>query len=190
MAAQQFKYHPVNINLLPGITDFEKTSWGKFLKWALSIGRYIIVFTELIVILAFLSRFKFDRDLTDLHEAIEQKKSIVSSASTFESNFRNLQSRLKAIEKLDKEQIAFENLLKDFSSFTPVDVTISNLSISRSSITLGASSLSEAGLATIIYQLRNSPKFSDISLGNVSKGKNLAEIQFSITALLTPAAFN
>lgn len=189
MPAQAVKFHPININLLPGVTDFEKTRWGKFLRWSLSIGRYIVVFTELIVILAFLSRFKLDRDLTDFHESIEQKKSIVSSTSSFESNFRKLQARLVNIGKLERDQIAFEDLLLEFAKFTPIDVAISNLSFSKNSFSISGIALSEAGLATFIYQFRNSPKFSDITLGSVSKGRNLSEIQFSLSGVLTSLAF-
>lgn len=189
MSAQQIKFRPININLIPGVTDFEKTSWGKFLKWALGIGRYIVVFTELIVILAFLSRFKLDRDLTDLHESIEQKKSIISSASSFESSFLALQKRLSNISVLEKDQIAFENMLSDIAGSTPVDASIANISFSRTSLTLSGMVLSEMGLSTFINQFRSSPKFSDINLGNVSKGKNLSEIQFSLSSYLTPLAF-
>jgi hypothetical protein len=60
------------INLLPK-EEFEKKPLGKFLVWALSIGRYIVIFTELIVILAFLSRFKLDRDLADLNQSVREK---------------------------------------------------------------------------------------------------------------------
>ena len=54
------------IELLPK-EEWEKTSFGKFIKWTLNVGRYIVIATELIVILAFVSRFKLDRDLTDLY---------------------------------------------------------------------------------------------------------------------------
>jgi hypothetical protein len=55
----------INVNLLPQDPFFE-TVFGRFLKWALSIGRYIVIFTELIVILSFASRFTLDRMVTDL----------------------------------------------------------------------------------------------------------------------------
>ena len=57
--------HPVPINLLPK-TEFELSFWGRFIKWALSTGRYIIILTELVVIIAFMSRFKLDRDASDV----------------------------------------------------------------------------------------------------------------------------
>lgn len=189
MPAHSITFHPIHINLLPGATEFEKTKWIKFLRWALSLGRYIVVFTELIVIIAFLMRFKLDRDLTDLHESIEQKKAIVASASSLETKFKSLQTRLTTIELVTKDQIPFNILLTELAGITPVDVSISQLSYTRTTLTLSGVSLSEAGLATLIYQLRNSPRYTDISLTNINKGRNLPEIQFSVAAVFTPEAF-
>ena len=59
--------------------DWEKTSFGKFLKWLLNVGRWIVIVTELIVIIAFVSRFKLDRDLTNLNEKVKQKQAIIGT---------------------------------------------------------------------------------------------------------------
>ena len=77
------------IELLPQ-EGWEKGTLGKLLKWALTAGRYIVIVTELAVIMAFLSRFKFDRELTDLHEEIKQKQAVIQSAQSFETEFRFL----------------------------------------------------------------------------------------------------
>ena len=84
--------------------EWQKGTLGHLLKWALTVGRFIVVFTELIVILAFLSRFKFDRDLTDLNEAVSQKKAIVEAAADFEQDFLFLQKQLETIAGLKKNR--------------------------------------------------------------------------------------
>ena len=73
-----------DIELLPK-EEWEKTSLGKFIKWVLTVGRYIVIFTELIVISAFISRFKLDRDLSKIYEDIEKKQSLVVASSDFEA---------------------------------------------------------------------------------------------------------
>ena len=60
-----------DINLLPR-EEFEQKTVGRFLIWALTVGRWIVIVTELIVITAFLSRFKLDRDLANLYEKIRE----------------------------------------------------------------------------------------------------------------------
>ena len=76
------------INLLPK-EKWETGTAGKLLKWALSIGRYIVVFTELVVISAFLYRFSLDRKLMDINEQVNQQKKIIVTYGDLETNFRD-----------------------------------------------------------------------------------------------------
>jgi len=64
------------INLLPP-SEFEQSFWGKFLKWAVTAGRYVTILTELVVILAFLFRFKLDTEVADLGTRIEGQKNFL-----------------------------------------------------------------------------------------------------------------
>ena len=87
-----------SVNLLPK-SEFELSFWGKFLKWSLTAGRYIIILTEMVVIGAFLSRFKLDKDLSDLTEAINGKKAILEALASTEKTFRKTQSNLEIAQK-------------------------------------------------------------------------------------------
>lgn len=189
MPALYTKVSPVRINLLPGSSDFGKTGFGKILLWALSIGRYIVVFTELIVIMAFLARFKLDRDLTDLHEAIEQKKAIVASASSLEINFRNLQKKLSHIEEITNGQIFYDKVLNEIAQFTPIDTNFSLLDLDKSDLKISGVSLSEMSLASLLFNLRNSPKYTNIEVTDVKKSEGSPEILFSLTANIAPENF-
>lgn len=188
-SAQGLKFKPVDINLLPGANEFEKTNLGKILKWMLSAGRIIVVFTELIVILAFLARFKIDRDLTDIHESIKQKKAVVESAYSLEEKFKKMQTRINKIPLLEAEQAPFDLLIDEIAKNIPLDVFINKVNFNKTTINLSGVALSDTGLATLIYQMRTSPKFSDISLEGVVKNKGNPEIQFIINTNLTPEAF-
>jgi len=53
------------VNLLPK-DNFEFSLVGKFLRWALTAGRVMVVLTEFVVILAFGSRFWLDKEMNDL----------------------------------------------------------------------------------------------------------------------------
>lgn len=164
MAARKSK-----IEFLPQ-EEWEKTSFGKFLKWLLTVGRYIVIFTELIVILAFLSRFKLDRDLTDLHEEIKQKQTILQSYADFESDFRFLQNRLIKIDDLRRKQLKTNQLLTEIADLTPIDIFFSDLAISDDKASFTANALSEAGLATFINNLKQSPRFTDLKIDSLSIG--------------------
>jgi len=158
-----------NIEFLPQ-EDWEKTSFGRFLKWLLTIGRYIVIFTELIVILAFLSRFKLDRDLTDLYEEIEAKQAIIQTSVDFESDFRFLQKQLSTIQGLRKDQLQTKQLMEEIAALTPIDVYFSDLSITGDKASFTANALSEAGLATFINNLKKSSRFSNLKIGSLAIG--------------------
>lgn len=168
------------INLLPR-EEFEKKPLGRFLTWALSVGRYIVIFTELIVILAFLSRFKLDRDLTDLNQSIREKTAIIESSAEFEKDFLSLQKRLAIIKKVNADQTSNTQLIVALAALTPIDVAINNLSFSEESVQIRGIALSEKGLGNFIANLINSPNFKNISLGRVSKKLETGpEINFSV----------
>ncbi|MDE2025485.1 MAG: hypothetical protein KGJ07_03255, partial [Patescibacteria group bacterium] len=63
----------------------------QFVGWALTIGRVVVILTELIALGAFLYRFGLDRQLVDLHDKIAQEQSIVDLLKQNENSYRNLQ---------------------------------------------------------------------------------------------------
>ena len=175
------------INLL-FLKTFEQTSAGKLLKWALTIGRWIVITTELVVIICFLSRFKFDRELMDLSETIKQQQAIIGSLEDLEANFRNLQQRLIEISRLEKEQIPAASRLQQLSAITPFDVSLTELSIGQKDWQITAQSLSESSFHYFLTELKETLLLEEISLDEVSK-KESGIIEFSIsTGEATPSA--
>jgi len=148
--------------------EWEKTSFGKFLKWLLNIGRWIVIVTELIVILAFLSRFKLDRDLTNLNESSKQKQAIINSSANLEKEFRFLQKRLTVIESLQKSQNEAKQVLDIFTELTPIGVQLSNFSYTDKKITLTAAANSDLAFATFLKNLKGSPQLKSLSIAKVS----------------------
>lgn len=165
------------ISLLPAE---EAMRLARFLKWALSFGRWIVIVTELIVILCFLSRFKLDRDLTDLSEKIKQQQVIIASFGDLEKNFRNLQKRLATIDKLEKEQLLASILLDKLSKTVSLDVSLSELTIQENEIEISGLALSEAGFGSFIKALSAS-RFEKINLENVSR-QETGGIEFQLRA--------
>jgi len=170
------------INLLP-IEEFEKTFLGRFLKWAFGVGRWIVVITDLVAILCFLSRIKLDRDLTDLGEKIKQQQAIIASFGDLEKNFRNLQKRLATIEKLEQEQVIKTALLEEISQKIPFDVSFSELTVQEGKIEIAGQSFSEEGLGNFIKAISDS-SFQQITIEKVSQ-KETGEINFKLSAIFT-----
>ncbi|KKR91978.1 MAG: hypothetical protein UU42_C0006G0017 [Candidatus Woesebacteria bacterium GW2011_GWA1_41_13b] len=116
------------VNLLPK-TEFDASVWGKILKWALSTGRYIVILTELVVIAAFLSRFKLDKDYSDLGDRITGKKSILTALEKTETRFRTTQNQLTEAKRVIDTSLPAGELLDEISSKVPPGVTLASVVI-------------------------------------------------------------
>ena len=169
------------INLLP------KEAWetgviGKLLHWTLNIGRYVVVFTELVVISAFLFRFGLDRKLTDLNEEMSQKKSIVISYSDLEGKFRLVQDQLEKVKEIRENSLAVGKILDSISQITPLDARYSSINVMSDKVILEGTTLSDIGLATLLATSQNSDIFEEVSLENVSSAKDKTQsINFRMT---------
>jgi len=157
------------VNLLPKDT-FDQSALGKFLKWAISIGRWVVVFTDLVVICSFLSRFYFDTKLADLHEEMMQKQAIIEATSEFEQTFRNLQKRLNLIKALTASKFEGEKRISLVTQILPQDITLTSLSLDQDKINLSGTALSSSGMANFLNSLISYPQIKNISISNLAIG--------------------
>ena len=160
------------INLLPK-DALESKPLGRFLEWALSYGRYIIITVELVVFLVFFSRFIYDRKLADLNDKIEQKQAIVASAQQFEKEFRYVQDVISYIETLDTDRQKYLEILATLERITPIQVSYDSLSFSENSISLQGSALNNESFAQLLVQLKNVETFSRVSLDSFAKEEDI-----------------
>src|SRR3989344_871361 len=111
---------PIAINLL-GQEDLKHTAQGRIIGWALTYGRYIMIGTEIVVLLAFISRFSLDRRLTDLKEEISQKQAILEANISLEQDIRLLQDTLGKIKLTTTNQSAPLDALTLLQAVLPSD---------------------------------------------------------------------
>lgn len=174
------------LNLLPA-DRFEYSKLGRFLKWALSAGRYVVVFTELIVIIAFISRFWFDRQLTDLREQRVQKSTIVTSFKDTQNKFEQTRTMLNLIKSTWDSEGKIADRLSEIQNLTPAEVKYQSILISSQSASLtgfAPDSKSFSSILTLFQFDQNSP-FKNVTV----KQFGLAEDNssgFDFTLMLTP----
>lgn len=155
------------INLLPK-TEFEISFWGRFLKWSLTAGRYIIILTELLVIMAFMSRFKLDHDLSDLNDTILGKQALLEASSNTEKVLRLTQARLNfADQKIKSGQNSSETISK-ITGLIPLGIEFNSLTLVGKNLTLDMTSVSEQLLGTFIQALSSDKMFKSVDLTSVS----------------------
>lgn len=160
-----------NVNLL-GHDPVEESPIGRLVTWATTYGRYIMVLTEVVVLLAFLSRFTLDRKLTDLNEAIDQKKAIIEANLPFETEIESIHKRIAEVKSIIAEQEAENSLLSSMKTLLPPDVYLKKLDVAADTVSIDAVAGSTGGFAQFIANLQFDPKFTDISIKQLKKDPN------------------
>lgn len=155
----------IDINLLPKDPFFE-TAVGRVVHWALSAGRYIVIFTELVVILSFAARFTLDRQVTDLNRALLQKRTVIESYGDLEQNVRIAQERIQEYQRFDQSSNILDNF-EHLSEVTPEGIRLSELAVRDQSITARGTTNSQATFNLFVTNLQLSPHFFDITINRV-----------------------
>ncbi len=174
----------LQVNLLPK-DPFLDTPLGKLLQWAMSVGRYLIIFTEVIVILSFASRFTLDRRITDLNGAIQQKKSIINSYGDLEENIKAIQKKTTNYIQVEQQ----ENIIEIFpvlTQITPNDVVMDSLEIQPGRVILNGVARSNVSLSLLINNLQFSGRFSDVDVEKIETAQlENSGFEFRIQAVTT-----
>jgi Tfp pilus assembly protein PilN len=171
------------INLAPK-DPFYESMLGKLTTWALTIGRYLVIFTELVVIVSFLSRFNLDRQVTDLNQQILQKQRVIESYGDLEQNVRDVQKKIETYNQL-KAQRPLKEVFDALSGITPADVQYRELTIQGDTVLINAHANSLEALNRFILNIQASTYFVNVVSENISnKDSSTQGFDFQISALI------
>jgi hypothetical protein len=174
----------ISINLL-GDSDMEHTPLGRIVNWAVTYGRYIMIGTEIVVLLAFISRFSLDRKLTDLKEEVSQKQSIIEANVPFEKDVKKLQDKLTKIKALVVQPINPIDALIVFQTLLPQGVYLQSYDLTKDKITIQATAGSTSAFSQFMANLQASKYLTAIDIGDIKRDP-LVGIQFAFTAQIVP----
>lgn len=178
MSARKFSNR---INLLPA-TEFASSTWGRVLAWALSGFRAIVIVTEMIVMLAFMSRFWLDARSNDLNDSIRQKSGVITAWADFEKEFKNTQKRLDIFTQVSAGSDIASSTLTKITSYLPDDITLTSYSFTPDQVEIKGYSASEISIAQLASNLKNNNQsFSSLSIQSVdTDSENPALLDFDI----------
>jgi hypothetical protein len=147
---------------------------AKAIKWLTTVGRWVIVLTELVVVSAFISRFWLDRKNSDLSEVIRQQQSILESTQSFESEFNSFQQRLQFIANFYQNDPQYNQKITTLINSTPEGLAYQSLSLSKdkdNNISASASlaAFNEASIITFINNLALNPNIESININQIEK---------------------
>lgn len=173
----------IHLDLLHPQSNPEKLP-VKFVRWLLSSGRYILIFVEAIVLLAFISRFKLDTDLSERKDAIEQQIPYLESLKPYEILIRQTQLKLSTIGNIKTTAANYPLILKKIAAQTPSGVKLISLNLTKDTggvnIQINATSQNNNDLTSFIAGLKGDQTFSGVSVASVSLEKGL--INFTVSA--------
>lgn len=182
-AQKQTAKKPVTkINLLPE-KGFGSTTTGRILAWILSTFRVIVIVTEIIVMIAFLSRFWLDAQNTDLSEEITQKKAILTNSLSFDKEFKDVQKRLQIYSDYLNNKLSYSNYLEAIKSSQPGDVFLTSISFSEKRLILTGFSPSERSIEQFGVNLNSTDNFKGLKPTEIKSSlTQIGSLQFSFQA--------
>lgn len=139
----------------------------KFIGWALTVGRLLVILTELIALSAFLYRFSLDRKLIDLHSKIKQEELAVKALKKSEDNYRNLQDRLGLVSNFSNIGTQKIKIFQDILAFAPNGITLNNLIMYENRISINAIAQGTSSLNAFTNSLKTYPKLQKLNLDSI-----------------------
>lgn len=153
--------------------------------WAMTSFRYIVIAVEMVVMLAFLSRFWLDATNVDLNDMIKQKTSVLAASSNFEKEFKDTQKRLKIFSAFVSQEKTTSYYLKNIVSLLPTDVILVNFGLSSGTIQLKGSSYSETSVAQFVVNLESSKNYDAVAISGLDSSQQEAGL-ITFNLKLTP----
>lgn len=186
--AKKGSFSTLNIDLLHPAGAQPKFS-SQLIHWLLTTGRYIVIVVEIVVIAAFVSRFKLDSDLADIQDRIKQQAPYIESLKDQEILIRLTQFELKTVKDTKADSPQWTNILTKIATITPATTKLTNVNFDRTqnfpktNISITGQASSNIELAAFLKALQNDAQFKDMALTNLSYDRQ--NIIFSITGSLT-----
>ncbi|MDO8429479.1 MAG: PilN domain-containing protein, partial [Candidatus Daviesbacteria bacterium] len=154
----------------------------KLFKWALSSGRFIVIIVEMVVISAFVYRYKLDTDLANIQDKIKQQIPYIQSLKNEEVAIRQIQFQLASVKQIKSEDPNYKQLFEDISTITPKSIRLATISFTekdlKTAVLITGQTPSNLEVSAFMGALRKDPKLTGVILTNISFE---GETTFSIT---------
>lgn len=180
MAAKTAKH----INLLPK-EDFERTTLGRIMKWALTSFRFIVITVEFVVIAGFLFRFWLDIQISNQDDEITQKSALISSKSSFEQSFRSVQAKTMIFQEITKNENLSLPIIKSITDSLPPDSQILSITREEDLVSIEGASLNESSISAFIANLKDKDNVNNASLSEISTAESSPLVKFRMTISLS-----
>ena len=184
----------LNIDLLPKATSSGTT--GEAVHWALTVGRYLVIFTEIVALGAFLVAIWFSKEKNDLKTSIKQKQAEITvyqncdsedKTKFCEDRFRKVQNQINQVVSLESSQVKNNKVLSELLTILPVGIKLDSLAIERNQLNFSGTLPSETELQTLIKSINGSTKITGLDVTSLTRENNL--LKFTASASIQRSNF-
>ncbi|MEX0622136.1 MAG: PilN domain-containing protein [Candidatus Woykebacteria bacterium] len=189
MAKAAPKPAEININLMPG-GEKPAGTVGTAVHWALTVGRFLVILTEIIAISIFVLSIKLSTDKQGLKEDIQVLTAQVDTEAEFENEFRFVQNRINEIKGLRAAHFLNNAVIAELLKLLPRGMKLDSLEISKNQVTFSGSFRSPRELQTLISSFSQSQKIVGLNISNLEHPtEKQSDFTFSADALIVSEGF-
>ncbi len=174
---------PNNLPSINLVKNKQISFLDKFMDWTLTIGRLIVIITEVVAVIAFIYRFSLDERLVNLHSAIKQKQNMVSVLKNDENKYRNLQDRIALAATFSTKATSSNQTITDIVSLIPSQIKINDLILNKDRINLDVDVTSIPSLDDFVNSLKSYRGIKSINIDNI-ENKPSVGLSVNITTML------
>lgn len=170
---------PKSINFLDSLSSPNDLAANAYI-WLVQIGKYMLIFVQLIVLAVFISRFVVDRRNNDLTEEINNKVLLLSNENWRKNSilFGNYQNLLSDVAKIRETQEINSTKVSELVSGVPSSMEIESFSLNEGRVSFQISAYNLDTVNSYEAALKNNPDYYDV---RVSISKDSSDIKVRVT---------
>ncbi|GEM_PF-4537230 len=143
-----------SINLLTASIE-PQGRWDRIYSWTKNTAKYIVIATELVVLLAIGVRFLLDGQIRDLDKEIVSQKAILDGRRDEDIEVRRFSLALDSITRLERTDYTLTEYYKKILDLIPTSVSIKTLNVEITQVTIAGTVSSYDQLLVLENNVRN-----------------------------------
>lgn len=141
----------------------------KLIYFALSYLRYILIITQIIVIVVFFYKFKVDQEIVDFQESVEQKKEIIEVTQPLFVEAKTTDFQIKEVRRIIERQNNFLSVIDYLSTTFPEKLYLTKLTITNDSMKLEGYGDNGLLVQGFYQRLKSDKRFATVTLKSLKK---------------------
>lgn len=154
--------------------------WANAYVWLVTVGKYLLLVVEIVVLGVFVSRFILDRRNNDLTKEINTKVALLSN-ETWKKNaakYENFQILISDIGRIRENQVKNSSYVSEIINGVPAALSLESFTFTEGKISLFLTTTSFEAFNNYETAIKNNPNYGDV---NVSIVKEDSEIEIRIS---------